>query len=84
MQTMNDMRRHEVETFSILLAFCEGNSPFNGVFPSQRSIHADRWYFLWSTPEKKMVEKNSEVAGDLSCDEPQQNNEQKHHAFHRN
>ena len=33
---------------------------------------------------KKNGWKNSEVAGDLSSDEPQQNNEQKHHAFHRN
>ena len=54
MQTMNNMRRHEVETFSILLVLCEGNSPFSGVFPSQRSSHAERWCLLWSTPEKRL------------------------------
>ena len=27
-----------METFSDLLAFCDGNPPFNGGFPSQRPV----------------------------------------------
>ena len=30
--------RHEMETFSALLALCEGNSPVTGEFPSQRPV----------------------------------------------
>ena len=30
--------RHQMETFSALLAFCEGNSPVPGEFPSQRPV----------------------------------------------
>ena len=30
--------RHQMETFSALLAICEGNSPVAGEFPSQRSV----------------------------------------------
>ena len=30
--------RHQRETFSALLALCEGNSPVNGEFPSQRPV----------------------------------------------
>ena len=30
--------RHEMETFSALLAFCAGNSPVPGEFPSQRPV----------------------------------------------
>ena len=30
-------RRHQMETFSLLLAICEGNSPVSGEFPTQRS-----------------------------------------------
>ena len=29
---------HQMETFSALLALCEGNSPVNGEFPSQRPV----------------------------------------------
>ena len=31
-------RRHQMETFSALLAFCGGNSPVIGDFPSQRPV----------------------------------------------
>ena len=31
-------RRHLMETFSALLAFCAGNSPVTGEFPSQRPV----------------------------------------------
>ena len=30
--------RHQMETFSALLAICAGNSPVNGEFPSQRPV----------------------------------------------
>ena len=30
--------RHQMETFSALLAICAGNSPFPGKFPAQRSV----------------------------------------------
>ena len=30
--------RHQMETFSALLALCEGNPPVTGGFPSQRSV----------------------------------------------
>ena len=32
------MRRHQVETFSVLLAICEGNPPVSGGFPSQSPV----------------------------------------------
>ena len=31
-------RRHQMETFSALLAFCSGNSPVTGEFPAQRPV----------------------------------------------
>ena len=30
--------RHQVETFSVLLALCAGNSPVTGEFPTQRPV----------------------------------------------
>ena len=30
--------RHQMETFSALLAFCAGNSPGTGEFPTQRPV----------------------------------------------
>ena len=32
-----------METYSILLAFCEENPPDIGEFPSERAINADVW-----------------------------------------
>ena len=32
------MRRHQMETFSALLAICAWNSPAPGEFPAQRSV----------------------------------------------
>ena len=29
---------HQIETFSVLLAICAGNSPVPGEFPAQRSV----------------------------------------------
>ena len=43
--------RHQMATFSALLALCEGNSPVTGEFPSQRTV-ARNFDFLWSTSEQ--------------------------------
>ena len=43
--------RHQMETFSALLAICVGNSPVTGEFPSQRPVTRS-WCFLWSAPEQ--------------------------------
>ena len=39
-QTMkqSSWRRHQMQTFSVLLAFCAGNSPVTGEFPTQRPV----------------------------------------------
>ena len=34
----NSRCRHQMETFSALLAICKGNSPVTGQFPAQRSV----------------------------------------------
>ena len=41
-------RRHQMETFSALLALCAGNSPVTGEFPSQRPVTRsfDVWFHL--------------------------------------
>ena len=52
-----------METFSTLLAFCEGihGSP---VIPIPKASDAELWCFLWSAPEENGREKNQD-AGDL-------------------
>ena len=35
---LNPRWRHQMETFSALLALCAGNSPVTGEFPSQRQV----------------------------------------------
>ena len=35
---MSTWWRHQMETFSVSLAICAGNSPVNGEFPSQRPV----------------------------------------------
>ena len=37
--------RHQMETFSALLALCAGNSPVSGEFPAQRPLTAELWNF---------------------------------------
>ena len=55
--------RHQMETFSALLALCEGNSPVTGGFPSQRSVTWELWCFLSCTWKNGWV--NNRDAGDL-------------------
>ena len=43
--------RHQMETFSALLAICAGNSPVPGEFPAQKASDVDLWRFLWSASE---------------------------------
>ena len=43
--------RHQMETFSALLAICEGNSPVTGEFPAQRPVTRSVDIFLWSAHE---------------------------------
>ena len=38
--------RHQMETFSVLLALCEGNSPIISEFPSQRPMSFDVFFDL--------------------------------------
>ena len=49
--------RHQMETFSALLAVCAGNSPVTGEFPS-KARDAEFWCFLWFAPEQT-VEKTT-------------------------
>ena len=48
--------RHQMETFSALLAICAGNSPVSGEFPAQRPVtqasDAELWCFLWYAPNQ--------------------------------
>ena len=43
--------RHQMETFSVVLALCAGNSPDNSEFPSQRPVTWSFDFFLSSVPE---------------------------------
>ena len=52
--------RHQMETFSALLALCEGNPPVTGGFPSQRPVTRSFEVFLWSAP-KQTVEQTIET-----------------------
>ena len=47
--------RHQMEIFSALLAFCEGNSPVLREFPSQRPVTRGFDVFL-SAPEQRVVQ----------------------------
>ena len=43
--------RHQMETFSALLALCAGNSPVPGEFPAQRPVTRSFHVFFLSAPE---------------------------------
>ena len=42
---------HQMETFSVLLAICAGNSSVTGQLPAQRLVTL--WCFLWSALDKR-------------------------------
>ena len=60
---MLSWRRHQMETFSTLLALCEGNSPVTARFSSQRPV-TRRLYFLCA-PEQT-VEQTMETLAHVS------------------
>ena len=55
--------RHQMETFSALLAFCAGNSPVPGEFPAQRPVTRSFGVFFDLCPNNRWV--NNREAGDL-------------------
>ena len=50
--TINPWWRHQMETFSALLALCAGNSPITGEFPSQRPVTRSLDVFFDLRPNK--------------------------------
>ena len=46
--------RHQMETFSALLAICAGNSPVTGEFPSQRSVTRSLMFSLICALNKRL------------------------------
>ena len=46
--------RHQMETFSALLALCAGNSPVTGEFPSQRPVTRSFDVFFDLRPNKRL------------------------------
>ena len=48
--------RHEMETFSALLAICAGNSPVPGEFPTQRPVTRSCNVFFDLRPNKRLSE----------------------------
>ena len=55
--------RHQIETFSALLAFCAGNSPVPGEFPTQRPVTRSFGVFFDLRPNNGWV--NNREASDL-------------------
>ena len=51
---LNPWWRHQMETFSALLAFCVGNSPVTGEFPAQRPVTRSFDIFLDLRLNKRM------------------------------
>ena len=60
----NSWWRHQMETFSALLALCAGNSPVTGEFPPQRPVTRKFDAHFWSAPWMNSWVNNRE-AGDL-------------------
>ena len=50
---INTWWRHQIETFSALLALCAGNSPVTGEFPSQRPVTRNFDVFFDRRPNKR-------------------------------
>ena len=60
---VNTWRRHQMETFSALLAICAGNSPVLGEFPAQRPTTRSLMFYLICVWINGWV--NNREAGDL-------------------
>ena len=50
----NSWWRHQMETFSALLAICAGNSPVSGEFPAQRPVTRSFDVFFDLCPNKRL------------------------------
>ena len=46
--------RHQMETFSVWLAFCVGNSPVTGEFPTQRPVTRSFDVVFYLRPQKRL------------------------------
>ena len=57
--------RHQMETFSALLAICAGNSPVPGEFPTQRPVTQSFDVNFDLRPNKRLIWVNNGEAGDL-------------------
>ena len=51
---INSWWRHQMETFSALLALCAGNSPVTGDFPAQRAVTRKFDVFFDQRPNKRL------------------------------
>ena len=60
---LNTWCRHQMETFSAVLALCAGNSPVTGEFPTQRSVTRSLYVSLICASINSWV--NNLRAGDL-------------------
>ena len=56
----NTWWRHQMETFSMLLAICVGNSPVTGEFPTKRPVTRSFDVF-WLVNKKKVLYSNKQV-----------------------
>ena len=51
---MGTLRRHQMETFSALLAICAGNSPVLGESPAQKAVTLSFDVFFDLHPNKRL------------------------------
>ena len=65
---MRSWWRHQMETFSALLAICAGNLPVPGEFPAQRPVTRSFVVFFDLRLNKRLRKKvNNRKAGDSKC-----------------
>ena len=60
---MNSWWRHQMETFSALLAFCAGNSSVPGEFPAQRPVTRSFEVFFDLHPNKPLSKQSWGLSG---------------------
>ena len=54
LSALNSWWCHQMETFSVLLAICAGNSPVSGEFPAQRPVTRGFDVFFDLCPDKRL------------------------------
>ena len=57
-QTLSPWWRHQMETFSALLAICAGNSPVPGEFPTQRPVTRSFDVYFDLRPNKRLCKQS--------------------------